>query len=845
MAKPRSLGTRAPRAPRLPRHTFPQADPIGSAFAPQFFTDLYEMVTGMYTVDHEGAPTTDLRAAVDPSFLSMVLHRGTRILSAEPNVLRLSLPAVGYQKQGEKEAEADARPVLFDRRVGWRPRWHLMDNVPYSKVYVIGDLHGNLEALYQVLVSTGLLILEDDGEWRGDAGQIPGDLGDGIVRVDPISQQYLCAPIQPQDFRSDKKALPANERAGGSSSLPPRLPSGGDAEQVSSKSSRDAKSGRMLTISADVDNSGLVSTGETAQSSETRSFDNQAPCADRVRRLRVKGFGIKPRVSGAATPVDPARYCLTDNGAVYVFVGDYVDRGSFSCEILCALLLLKVIFPERILLLRGNHECSETARHNTFYKELFTKYDRSTASRLYLRFVEMFYALPLAVVVNDCAIVVHACVDHRLTIGQIATLDRRRNPSTAEVDAQGLHSDPLMTLLWADPARPEDRVRAGVAKNVKRLTSVLVSRESLELFLKREGLRYLIRGHECPQAGFERAMFGTVHTVFSCPAYSGTNRGAFLMLAAHDAPDTQDGSRQKSDLFIMAYAFSSPNRHVPVDAQPLMVAQATGLCPLPENCSAWWALSLDFCKLELPTPQHRSRDRYISFLEAVCPRLNLGKATGKPQSGLDISGLLSENVVAAVSTTTMEHMKKIFCHTPVSSPESSEEELDEQATTLSKRSSSPTPVKARLKPAKAIPLLASYSAERGGKGESFYLSTDNLNHVYYLQSCDAGAFPAFIPDIKSFFAILNEIAVEQDMPVSTMLSVFPDSMSWVRTPVGGRILVSQEEQHSIVNGKPGAAKLAPSDPVFERAALVRAVIASQLCADNGLALVAAVSGKKA
>lgn len=221
-------------------------------------------------------------------------------------------------------------------------------------------------------------------------------------------------------------------------------------------------------------------------------------------------------------------------GTDYLFLGDYVDRGTHSLETMCLLMALKIKYPKQIHLLRGNHEDRWINSVFGFQNECIERCkDDPDTLEVFNHFNDLFDRLPLAAIINDTVICLHGGIGSSLS--SIQDIEKIKRPLEVIHEVTNIDQQLVVDILWSDPTDNDSDM--GIQPNVTRDPTgvgniVKFGPDRVAEFLKNNNLGLIIRAHECVMDGFERFAMGQMMTVFSATDYCGKhkNAGAILYL---------------------------------------------------------------------------------------------------------------------------------------------------------------------------------------------------------------------------------------------------------------------------------------------------------------------------
>ncbi|KAL3146432.1 hypothetical protein ABBQ32_003111 [Trebouxia sp. C0010 RCD-2024] len=225
--------------------------------------------------------------------------------------------------------------------------------------------------------------------------------------------------------------------------------------------------------------------------------------------------------------------------------GDFVDRGAWGLEVLMVLACWKLVYPEQVVILRGNHECTTCTHMYGFRGEVLAKYGPKHFKDVFKVCKKLFAALPLAAVVGGQTLVLHGGLfrkphlstnrrkKRRRTLPgavlEVGSLDDLRAAGKGGLDPNGVGKSVVATdVLWSDPS-----AQPGLVENEARGVGLLFGPDITQGFLAANKLKLIIRSHEGPDARWKRGGMqdmakghsldhvtpGNLMTVFSAPDY--------------------------------------------------------------------------------------------------------------------------------------------------------------------------------------------------------------------------------------------------------------------------------------------------------------------------------------
>ena len=221
------------------------------------------------------------------------------------------------------------------------------------------------------------------------------------------------------------------------------------------------------------------------------------------------------------------RYAGDLTKAHILFLGDYVDRGQFSIEVVALLFCLSCLYPDNIFLIRGNHEFRQVNEIYGFKQQIVHVFDSISP---WEKANNAFDSLPLAAVIDNKIFCVHGGITPN--IQKIAEITLKYTKPIYNFE-----DDILFDLMWGDPSTSSNSFVPSI-RGMGNQFGVY----ALNHFLAENNFIQMIRGHQCVHDGVQQLFDGKLITVFSSSNYGGIKNGTSLL-------ESNSNKKRKSWIF--------------------------------------------------------------------------------------------------------------------------------------------------------------------------------------------------------------------------------------------------------------------------------------------------------
>ncbi|HMF31147.1 MAG TPA: metallophosphoesterase [Candidatus Lokiarchaeia archaeon] len=221
---------------------------------------------------------------------------------------------------------------------------------------------------------------------------------------------------------------------------------------------------------------------------------------------------------------------LSEQVESLVFLGDYVDRGQDGLANFLLVVALACAWPDRVFLLRGNHEDEEMNGEYGFDYELMSRYrDTGEYAAVKDAINSVFDVLSLAALSPRDSLAVHGGIardwDGPRELNNIPK-PHRGLQDLCSVGGVGILNKIFYEIRWNDPKEVQEDL---FTPSDRGPGIYFFSQEALDAFLAKNNLCRLIRAHDATRGGFQRLFDGRLLHVFSTEPYHGQVPHAYVI----------------------------------------------------------------------------------------------------------------------------------------------------------------------------------------------------------------------------------------------------------------------------------------------------------------------------